>query len=240
MNFIQAIQFIILISTIQAFIHLTPKEEPTGIIFSELAEVHVSYNEWRILYYYELGNYYEEIEKLRNCTRFMASLCENMQDNTTCIAITEEHIDREKRALLEFWGKVDNILFGLMDAEHARVYDKKINELQNATTNHNEIMQEQLLLVKNVIVTNEKTFDVFKKALIGLQNEMNSVKTQIGSTVNDLVLHNKFQDISQIATLIIIDLNRQIKALLNLLQNSLTGKITNLIPPKKLEKDLLD
>lgn len=236
----------------------TPKQDQTGVIFTELAETHLSYTKWHICYYFDLINYYEEIRKLEICIDQMKKICSQLQDNSTCsiiinqfnnhletIQIESEAIEsfssikiRSKRAPFEFIGKIFNMAFGIMGAESARQYDVKSNELQKESVNTEDLMKSQTLLVQRDIKLNNKTFEELKLNIRKLYREIENLANKIGITINDLTYQSKFKDIAQIATLVIMDHNSLAKDLMDTLQNSLDGKISNLVPVKTIREDL--
>ena len=113
-------------------LNFTPRDDGTGVIFSELAETFISYDEWHLCFYYDLQNYFEEFDKLHICVDQLKKLCNEYKDKSSCSLIMEQfdnHLEniredyktirsfghgnsREKRALFEFVGKIDNYLFG--------------------------------------------------------------------------------------------------------------------------------
>lgn len=235
-----------------------PKGEPTGVIYSELAKTFISYNKWQICYYYDLSEYYDKIEKFKLCIEQMHLICSKIPSNETCAIISNQfnnHLEsikddaetlesfengnhRERRAPFEFIGKINNLLFGIMDAETARLYDEKINELQEDATKTSDLMKHQTLLVKGSIELNNKTFSSLKENVETLDQEIVNLSSKLDLVINEMVLNNKFRDIAQIATLITLEHIEISKELMTVLQNSIDGKISAIIPFKSLNDSL--
>lgn len=239
-------------------IDFEPKEEKTGVIFLELAKPYVSYNRWHICFYYDVTDYFDEIEKLKFSLIKLKEICSILHYNESCQLINQQldkHLDsiaqdsnkiesfqttlnRRKRAPFEFMGKIYNILFGLMDAESARAYDDKINELQNVSTKTSNLIDSETLLVKNSLEINTKIYKNLTNVIKKLSTEIIDINNELNSTIKNIYTKQKYEEITSTATLIIIQQNKISKELLSTLQNSIDGKIASVIPINRLKENL--
>lgn len=258
MEALKVICLIMILSGSTNNIKFDPKAEPTGVMFSELARTYISYTRWQICYYYDLTEYFDKIEQFKICIKQMHVTCNRIQDNGTCTIILDQfdnHLEsiqtdaetiesfesgshRAKRAPFEFIGKIENLLFGLMDAETAKLYDEKINELQADASRTNDLMKQQTMLIKGVVQLNNRTFSDLKKNVEVLDQEIVTLSSKLDLAINEMILNNKFRDVAQIATLITLEHTEISKELMTLLQNSIDGKISGIIPFKSLKNCL--
>lgn len=229
-----------------------PMSDKTGIIYTELSTTYTYYTKWHLCYYYDLGAYYEQINKLELCVKQMADVCTHINDTAICklttamfstdlgqIRLNNEAMlkmhRREKRAPLEFIGKLSNMAFGIMDAETARLYDDKVNELQSEAEINRKMARERTTLLKGFIELNNKTFNSFKENIDTLGTDIQKLQDRLGRNVAEVVIGQKFKDISGVATLIMIDHNELSNRIKKALEDSLSGGITDLIPITDLE-----
>lgn len=230
----------------------------TGLIFTDLGRVHTSYTKWHICYYYDLNPYFNQIQQLEHCIEKMTTICGTLQENELCITTIEQlksHMEdmktdntkiesfkqrqeRKKRAPFELIGKIQNILYGIMDADSAREYDKKINELQQENNITNQLMQEQTTIVKNTIKLNQNIFNEFRTKINNLTQNIIAATQISQSSLLDATQRINFHGLAQMAMSIIFQHNKISEELMKLLENSLQGKITNTIPLSELKSNL--
>lgn len=166
------------------------------------------------------------------------------QPTNQIIKSTTDKIHRKKRdtdqrdAPFEIFGRVQNALFGVLDARAARDYDEKIQRLQNDRDMNNELMSEQISIIKNTINVNQKIFDDFKLNLEQLAENVVKLGKLSESTTLDATNRIKVLNIAQMAMAIIMNHNRISDELINLLEQSIQGKITNTIPIHEIKQIL--
>lgn len=234
-----------------------PVNNNMGIMYTDLAKTYTYYTQWHLCYYYDLGLYYEQIHKLELCVKQMNDICSNIDNDDICKitttmfktdldnirqnneAMRKMHI-RQKRAPLEFIGKLNNMLFGIMDAETARKYDEKINELQSETEINRKMAKEKTTLLKGFIELNNRTFNNFRDNIFKLESQMQKLQGTLGVKIDEVMIGDQFRDISSVATLIVMDHNELSNQIKFALEESMSGGITNLIPIHNLEKDMND
>lgn len=113
------------------------KTTSSGIMFSKLSQVELSYEQWTICYFYDL---FEENMK------HMAKICEQIKNDTQCPKLLfhiENHFEKmnNDKNLINHLntnnktkrGLAGNIyhFFGLLNSDDAKRYDEEIIQLRN-------------------------------------------------------------------------------------------------------------
>lgn len=151
-----------------------------GIVFSEISGSRVSYDQFDLIYYFDISDYLATTKEFPALISNVTNACESTHKKS-CKSYVEHlkhtletimddiyHVNsfdftlRIKRAI-EFLGKFGHSAFGTMDAETARQYDDKINELQNATANGQVIRYNQSLIIQELIKMNNGSIKQIRK-----------------------------------------------------------------------------
>lgn len=232
-----------------------PRTNETGIVYNDMGTTYTYYTRWHLCYYYDLTLYYDQMEKLETCVQQMNYICDKIIDDSICkittaiftedlrkIRLTNGEMNkshgRDKRAPLEFMGKLGNVIFGIMDAETARQYDDKINELQAEAERNRHLAKEKTTLIQRTLEFSNKTFSDFRDKINQLSEHIENLNLSIGSRVDEIIIGDKFRDVSNVATLIMIDHNELSTRIEAALEDSRTERISELVPLRELEKDL--
>lgn len=162
----------------------------------------------------------------------------NINNNVLTLEFFESNLQRPKRALLEFVGTISNWLFGLMDANSAREYDKKINELQTKSSDQNNLILNQMSIVKKTIVETNSAFKELKDKIESITDEISEIQLNTSKQNFDNNLQEDFQNLAHIATLTISEHLHVSENLRKTLQNSLNGKIFDLVPAQELKDNV--
>lgn len=233
-------------------------ENQNGMIFTKLGKAYISKTEWHICFFYDLSDYYNQVDRLTMCAQKMTSMCEQMEKDPLCNMettllmqhINEMQIDKEtiesfqqthnrrRRAPLEILGKISNLLFGIMDADSAREYNEKINSLQNNENEINEFIKEQTSIIEAQVRINGKTYSEFKNSIGELADKLTNMQIETQNQTHALLERQKFESLGQIALSIISLHNKISQELRDILQDSLDGKVTNSIPAYKLKQGI--
>lgn len=71
----------------------TQFENPTGAFTVKAQNVFISYNSWKLLYYFDLYDIHDNIEKYKSCINKMADICQHIPNKNQCESIIEQHKD---------------------------------------------------------------------------------------------------------------------------------------------------
>lgn len=146
--------------------------------------------------------------------------------------------ERTKRGLFNFGGKIMHWVYGLMDDDQAKEYAQKINELANITTREHEIQAEQLLIIKETIKVNNESYNLLNEKLDNTMKQLTDIQNYSIKKIQQLQLDERFLEITNVAQLIIMEHERSSAQILKSLENTITGKISQLIPLEILTKDI--
>lgn len=249
-----AITFV-LIAAALAF-DFTEKTEKSGIVFVKMSEARVTYDSYTLLYHFDIGNYLDMTEKLSDCMNGLKKLCNWIRpSNCELILQNLEHhfnymksdvteiyayriYQRTKRGLFNFGGKILHWLYGLMDEDTARGYAQKINEIGNVTIREHALQAEQLLIIKETIRVNNDSFNILNNKLDNTMKNLADIQGYSVKKIENLQLDERFLELTNVAQLIIMEHARLSSQILDSLENTINGKISQLIPLQVLTEDI--
>lgn len=245
----------VLFTAVIAF-EFTEKTEKSGIVFIKIQKGRVSYDTYTLLYHFDLSNYLDMTKKINECMNGLEKLC-NWIQNSNCKLILQNlqhHFDymksdetdiyayriyqRSKRGLFNLGGKIMHWIFGLIDDDTAKEYDQKINDLSNITKREHEIQVEQLLIIKETIKMSNESFYLLNNKLDDTKKKLFEIENYSVKNIQQLKLDERFLELTNIAQLIIMEHARLSTQLLNSLESTIKGKISQLIPIQTLVEDI--
>lgn len=231
--------------------------EPTGIFLTKSYDAFVTYNDWRLLYYLELDEFYNDIERFNECVDKMKSLCSDIPEKEQCSYLVErfeahketikqnvEYIEgfqrkkqnRRRRAPLQFFiTYIYKPIFGLLDEDDATNFNNKINSLIGSDEKHTLLIEESMSLIKQTIQTFNMTLEDFRSNIDQLNTQLTNVITESNT---EIMNHINIEYFSSIATLIIMEHEKTLKTLKQTLRNALNGDFSEIITNNQFKKDL--
>lgn len=237
----------------------------TGIIFSQITNVQLTYTEWRILYYYDISTYWEETGRINEYIKELQKICNvNIKNSTSenkklCELIVKQFNDhltainhkenmfnafqgkvskKRKRAALEIVGTLANAIFGVLDADTGRQYTKDIVTLQNDANFQAELSKKQTMIVEGSIKLQNLTFNEIREKLGNLSNEIKKIGT-LSKQASDEEWKIHFNSLAHITTLVLLHHNSLNNEVLKLLTHTVKGEMTDLIPPDQIKSSLI-
>lgn len=70
------------------------RSHPLGAFLFNIAEAYVSHSSWRLLYYYDLTDFYENISQYRDCLQKMEQICNHLMEigeSSQCLSLIYKH-----------------------------------------------------------------------------------------------------------------------------------------------------
>lgn len=221
----------------------------SGLLFYELNEAAISYSTWRLTYFYNLTEYYDEIDKLNLLIKEIDKICDNNKELTECNSMlltiheyfrniysnTEKiesfDINRQKRAPLYYLGKAMSWLYGIADEDDVKDLNNKINSLGANLKDQNDSLLKNLVIIKKSAEINNGTYQELKGKIKRFEEILS--KTQLINNIKQ-----EIHSLGLTATYIINMYEQTHKDILDILENSLQGKIINLISQTELRHNL--
>lgn len=245
------------------------KSDQSGLLFIKISDAKISYGTFTLVYHIELSDYFslsksivEYIEAIdTSCMQQVNSTCgvviQSMKNQLEDIQRDEKDVEayqqkqefpnsnskstlrtRRKRAL-EFVGNGLNWAFGLMDADDAREYSEKINKLIGENDRVKINAQDHIGFIR-------ETIDHLNDSFVDISEQMKAINNKITLQRTDLDTKLRVMEIeAEILKMIVILRNlmaqhqRKSSMLLRSLENAVSGRINQLIPTVRLEKDLI-
>lgn len=103
-----------------------------GFVFTNLAAAHVSFDEYKVLFYYDIGALYNMTTRLESCVRNLVNACQKHQHDS-CEVTTAQLQKQVKMARL--------------DLNKLRAYDVGTKSIKNQQINRKR---------RNIVITNER------------------------------------------------------------------------------------
>lgn len=237
-------------------------DEPKGIFIVKTYDTYLAYNQWRLYYFLDIKDFYEDLQTLENCISTAQEICSMISDNEKCQALVSrlqrqfntarndmdyvesfyeqptKKVDRirKKKAPLGFLTTyIFKPLFGVMDEEDATEINNKINELIVHSNDRHIFMKDELSIIRQTIQTTNATIK-------SMWNELDKHQRKLNEALQDHIqkIEQKIDIIylSSVATLIIVEHNRRIKLLKDLLKDVFDGNTRELVPWYQLREDL--
>lgn len=235
---------------------VTPFTSQSGLYFEDMGQVNIVNNEWKLIIYCNLENYWLELDGYRNITQRMEGLCEKISNDTVlanlCQALLMQFhhhltiIDhnnellkihdqpttrkvRSKRGLINAVGSLANNLFGVLDQTYAEHYENQIKEIQQ-----NEGFLHQLIINQTSVV--EATSNIIKKTeqkiteqVANFNKHLDVIKFRLNQMdYSNMLLESaqNFNFLALEATLMMIGYESLQKDLLNMVINIKNGAIS--------------
>lgn len=251
---IQLFPLFIIYITIHA-INFQPQNNNAGISFIELAKARISYDSYTILYHIDVTQYKNLTLTVKNFIDENQNLCKEIKDitcETLIIQLTSQlnYMKRDeydieayqqknsKKRSIEFIGSILHWAFGLLDADTARDYDTKIENLNNADARTFNILNEQTTLIKETIELNNKTSANLQFQIQRIKTFTNDYQNKLNELSNYMNLQLLFTQGITIMKFITMEHHRISQQILRCLEDVIAGKITQLIPKENLVEDL--
>lgn len=236
--------------------NFTQSREPEGIFVIKTHDVFTTHSDWKLYYYLELDEFYNDNEQLKTCIKKIEKICSEIPSNEHCTYLVtrfHRHLEfiksemnfidsfhlntRNKRAPLGIFGDYYfKPLFGLMTRDEADQITEKINEIIDHQEQHKISLIDEFSLIKQTIkFTNEslsslrENLHVFDERLNDLIKEQNKEITQ----------HMITQYLSSIAILIIVEHESTLKTLKEVTRKTFNGDFTDLVTIKQFRNDLI-
>lgn len=144
---------------------VTPFEANRPMYFDEIAKVQVIHDEWIVLVYYNLTNYWQTTEKVqrfvdhlsKQCGRLEVGYCSQVTDHLqheikmiseNNMMLLTDHSSRKKRGYINGVGSLARTLFGVLDQNFADKYAEDIQKLQMNDDYQVELMRNQTLIIE--------------------------------------------------------------------------------------------
>lgn len=211
--------------------------------FHKTSDAYVSFTQWNLCVYFDLKDHFEEIERLKEATDTIGRACDkiavatNNGDNNCNLlhdkfADTYKSLKREADIILvhgrvkrsapfEFVGKVMNVLTGVMTTEQAQAIDKRISSLENNLVSQEQLARDHISIIKGSITAAANNFKKIDSRINKIEFYLN--KSEIAEATQVV------NEISQIAVLTLVE-HRHISNRINeLLRDSVTGDVSDVI-----------
>lgn len=253
--------FLILAMVVSA--EITEDINPTGILFTKIAQTQLTHSDWHLCYHYDLSQSEHEIPKIErsisSLERICSALSKEYQENV-CHTILEllksrlsqiqetENIiqsyqsskTRKRRAPLEIVGSLASYLFGTLDQSDADRYDTKIAELEQNQSFHRQMIAEQTTIMRSELNLHNQTYSEVKSKLDKFSNELKGLTGWLAFKEEQLELQSRFTSLVHLAHLIADHHDGITDAVLNLLSTISRGRVVGLIPIKQLASGLTE
>lgn len=237
-------------------------EQQIEMIFKSIGEVFLTYSEYRVCYFHDIGDYFDELGNLNQLVEKADLICQKElkqwpPEKHICASTIEElqkrledlaemnvkirSFDerRKRRAPVEIVGTLANALFGILSREDADKYNEWIDSTEKASRRNLKLITEQTSIL-------ESTVNLFNESSSDLKSRLNRLEGFFTDTL-DKDRSNPFNkkwwaiQFNSIISLIITSLDRYEKTSLHILyiiSNLMEGNLFPFITNKQILIDL--
>lgn len=235
-------------------IKISPFKRDPGIYFEQIGNARLITDEWNVLVYYNLTNYWLELAGIEGAVQNIKSLYTNrsqtLEHSTNILEQFKHKMDninltnrilfqgstRKKRSPFDIIGSFANSAFGLLDQNFARQYEKDIKRFNTNEEYLLNLFKSQTSIAEstiNIIKRDEKTItEQFRR----IKQQMQLIENSTNTAVTEL---NRAQTISDLALYTLMIMNNYEttqKMLLDMVMDSRSGNINPLlITPAQLQ-----
>lgn len=233
-------------------------DEPTGIFLVKAHDTYISYNNWRFVYYYDLNEYYDDIDNFKESLDKMELICFKLKEQEPCQSLIYKHkgilaninidvdyiesiqnVRRKRSAILGvFTHYILKPVFGVMSDEDAEEIYGTINDVIVKQETHSLILKDNLSIISRSLQTTKNSLDAFHSNLQKMNQYVENVTGLFVETEIELKQHINFEYISSLATLIAFEHERVTRTIKDTLKNTLRGEFTELISFEQFMSDI--
>lgn len=236
------------------------QEHKSGLIFVLLDQARTSFDTYTIVYHIDIGTYRKLTDNVNTCIDNIGKLCQRtpekeqscfltikqLQNQVTYMRRDETDIDaykqevkgkRSKRSW-EMGGEIFHWAFGLMDARRAREHDRRITENTIQTERILNLVEEEIIYIKEVIAMSNETYNELARELTKLSHKTTEYWARANKDLRAINLADKISELNQLAGSLIVEHGRLSQQIIRCLENAMNGQITQLVPLEKLTEDL--
>lgn len=261
MNWSYLIAFTFIQLSHTSTVTFTPSTNNPGLIFQQQKNIYLAHDEWKLVYYYDLTQFYQESRKIISIKSTMIRLCDKLKQNLLeetqhiCtyilnqLNIHEEHTntrdniiksfettkERSRRAPVEIVGTAAKYLFGILDSESAKEYEKNINTLKSNQSFISELTKKQTTLIEGLITLHNTTISEVQTQLIAVNTYIRKMEEKTSNQGEKIHTSTHFNSLASSITLTLMHHEELSNKIYNLLTNTIHGKITDVIPPIQLK-----
>lgn len=242
-------------------INITKFGAQPGIHFDNLGISKLISNEWNIIVYYNLQPYWSEFESLRNGTKVLEHLCNQIRQKSSCMPLldqfrhlvlelnqdnellTSKHTgSRSRRGAINLVGNIANSLFGVLDSQYAEDMSKNIAQIKTNEDYMMKMLKNQTSIIDSTINIMKKDQELIKQKFEQLDNQFTQIIKRTNNNTEELYQHKIQHLLSSWAihmTLISTTLHRTQAAIIDVITDSHHGKISHLLlSPQQLQREL--
>lgn len=225
----------------------------TPVIINNLADAQLSYNSYKLMAYADLNQLFSLRTNIKSSINYLRNISDTIKKPTYealvyqaehQFRLMEEDDDllnsfRTKRFVLcEFCGSIQHFLYGVMDANTARQYDLKINEIANATMKQHELIRNHTKIFRDAIMFNQNTFHRFEIEIRTLHKDIHLEQNRTTEELKHVQTEMQEQNLLQLIQLMLSEYHRLFDRIRRTLMDARSGKINEMIPKRQLIVDL--
>lgn len=238
-----------------AILNTTIIPEGVPILYNRLANAHISFDTYRVIYAVNLTDYYRIEKRMWTAISEMKNRCPTDATSirtTYCKAtvlqlekrLQETNYDdenlagyREKR-FCHWCGDFLHYSTGVVDSDTAKIWTEHMNAIQNETSIQNREIFNQTAIFKTFMEANVKTTDNTEKTLNRLRISLNELSSHTEEQIAFIQNRMIDQEIFQLADMALTEHERIYNKLRSIMVNTKRGRIPELIRRDRLTRQL--
>lgn len=243
----------VFISSSNAGFNFDPIPPNTPLLVNNLVDAQLTYNSYRLMAYADLSQLFELKFNIRRSIKLSKEVADMLGKPAYINLVNQaEHqfklMDEDddllnafrtrRFVLCEFCGNIQHFLYGVMDADTARSYDDRINEISNATMHQHELIKNQTKIFRDSILFNKNTFHNIESQIIKIHQLFDIESNKTNTDLTNIQREIQEQNLIQLIQLMLSEYHRLFDRIRRTLMDARAGRINELIPKKQLVSDL--
>lgn len=241
--------FILVWAGASSALKMEPVDEQTPMIFNRLTTARTTYEDFKIVFYVDLNDYFEEAGAIKETTRLARTLCNKLGADNPCTLGTQQletrtaHMElddqnvinhRSTRALCSWCGTIQHYAYGVMDEATAQQWADTINRLGNETQLNHDLLVNQTVVVKTFLAQQQAT----TKTVEGAMNEFRERLNFVTEKEKELWDQLNIVQLIQLTSTAINEHARLHAKIRRTMGDTISQRLPEIVPGKDLKKQL--
>lgn len=243
--------------SLQQTVHVNTFNNSNSLYFDKIADIKIVQDQWKMVVFYNMTSYWQSIVDIEYFLRQISKPCRD-EPMLTFLAsqlyhqlneithrnnlLTNIQTSRKKRGLINGVGYIANSLFGVLDEEFAKKYEKDIKLIQiredhlfTLFKNQTSIMEAENNIIKRNEATMNKNFITINEHMQQITSDMNKFQNNIQTTLQKFYLITALTS----ANVIISNIQRLQDDLIDTVTDIYHGRInSHLLSPDQIQQQL--
>lgn len=242
-----------LLAQCRAETQIEPVPESAPMLFSKLARANIAYENYAMIYYVDLAEYYRLHDLINTAVNLANETCSEIEKIDMCPITVEQlynqlmqaerddenmGVTRGVRSFCDWCGAVQNRVYGTLDKEKGERIVKRVNEVGNETAILHDEMLNQTTIFQAFLKINKGNMEKIEHGISDIAAYLNETRTQMLHGDKIIHIRSKTQTLVQIASMALNEHFRLYSQIRRALADAKNHRVPELISADALKRDL--